>query len=102
MMERPEEFLETCDGFQWDAGNSEKIWGRLRVTTVECEELFFNRPLIVGEDPQHSASEIRMYGLGQSNAGRLLFVAFTVRNRLVRVISARDMSRKERKVYQSS
>ena len=97
-----ERIVEACEGFQWDAGNSGKIWERHRVAPTECEELFFNRPLIIGQDEEHSAAEQRMYGLGQSDAGRLLFVAFTMRARLIRVISARDMSRKERQIYRSS
>ncbi|MGO9268553.1 MAG: BrnT family toxin [Candidatus Binataceae bacterium] len=94
--------LDECEGLQWDAGNAVKIWERHRVTPAECEELFFNRPLIVGEDDEHSAVEARMYGLGQTDAGRFLFVAFTIRGKLIRVVSARDMSRKERRIYHSS
>jgi uncharacterized DUF497 family protein len=96
------ERLEECEGFQWDAGNSAKISEKHRVTPSECEELFFNRPLVVGEDEEHSGHEERLYALGQTDAGRLLFVAFTIRRRLIRVISARDMSRTERRVYRSS
>ena len=97
-----EERLVGCEGFQWDAGNSAKIWERHGVTPTECEELFFNRPLVVGEDERHSEQEERLYALGQTDAGRRLFVVFTLRARRIRVISARDMSRKERKVYKES
>ena len=97
-----ERVVEECEGFQWDAANSGKIWERHRVAPTECEELFFNRPLVIGQDEEHSAVEERIYGLGQSDAGRLLFVAFTIRGRLIGVISARDMSRKERRIYRSS
>jgi uncharacterized protein len=100
-MEWPDR-LAGCEGFEWDTGNSEKIWARHRVTPGECEELFFNRPTVVGEDEKHSAREERFYALGQTDAGRLLFVVFTVRSRLIRVISARDMSRKERRIFRSS
>jgi uncharacterized protein len=93
------ERLVACEGFEWDTGNAEKIWQRHRVTSVECEELFLNRPLIVEADAAHSASEERLYALGQSDQGRLMFVAFAVRERLIRVISARDMSRRERRIY---
>jgi len=96
-----ERFAE-CEGFQWDAANAAKIWERHQVAPTECEEVFFNNPLVVATDEKHSASEDRLYALGQTDAARLLFVAFTIRGRLIRVISARDMSRKERKVYQSS
>jgi uncharacterized DUF497 family protein len=94
--------LAECEGFDWDAANTTKIWERHQVTPTESEEVFFNSPMIVGADERHSASEERLYGLGQTDAGRLLFIVFTIRGRLIRVISARDMSRKERKVYQSS
>lgn len=97
-----EERLAECDGFQWDAGNAAKIWDRHQVTPAESEELFFNRPLVVGGDEEHSAGEERLFALGQTDRGRRLFVAFTIRERLIRVISARDMSRKERRIYQSS
>jgi uncharacterized protein len=96
-----ERFAE-CEGFQWDAANSGKIWERHQVAPTECEEVFFNRPLVVGEDEKHSSTEGRLYAFGRTDAARLLFVVFTIRGRLIRVISARDMSRKERKVYQSS
>jgi uncharacterized DUF497 family protein len=96
-----EKFAE-CEGFQWDAANSGKIWERHQVAPIECEEVFFNHPLVVGEDEEHSVLERRFYALGQTDAARLLFVAFTIRGRLIRLISARDMSRKERQVYRSS
>jgi uncharacterized DUF497 family protein len=96
-----EKFAE-CEGFQWDAANSGKIWERHQVAPIECEEVFFNHPLVVGEDEEHSVLERRLYALGQTDAARLLFVAFTIRGRLIRVVSARDTSRKERQVYRSS
>jgi uncharacterized protein len=97
-----EERLAECEGFQWDAGNSAKVWDRHQVMPTECEELFFNRPLIVRSADQHSAGEERFYALGQTDGGRLLFAVFTIRSRLIRVISARDMSRKERRIFRSS
>jgi uncharacterized protein len=96
-----ERFLE-CEGFEWDESNAAKIWQRHQVVPIECEEIFFNHPLVVGDDEKHSAAEARFYALGQTDAARFLFVVFTIRGRLIRMISARDMSRKERKVYQSS
>jgi uncharacterized DUF497 family protein len=96
------ERLAECNGFQWDAGNSGKIWETHRVTPTECEELFFNQPLVLGEDEKHSGAEERLYTLGQTDAGRFLFVVITIRGHLIRVISARDMSRKERRIYRSS
>ena len=96
------ELLAGCTGFDWDEGNLLKNWERHRVSASECEQLFFNRPLIAMPDPMHSISESGFYALGQSDDGRRLFVVFTVRNQLIRVISARDMSPKERKAYEAS
>ena len=86
--------------FEWDAGNAEKNWIRHRVSQAESEQVFFNRPLVVAEDDAHSVAEVRCLALGQSDAGRLLFVAYTLRGEKVRVISARDMTRRERKEYE--
>jgi uncharacterized DUF497 family protein len=61
--------------------------------------MFFNRPLIIQDDIEHSELENQFYALGRTDSKRTLFIAFTVRNKLLRVISARDMSRKEREVY---
>ena len=97
-----EERLSQSEGFQWDSGNFGKVWERHRVTPLECEEVFFNRPLIVGEDDAHAETEERLYALGQTDAERLLFVVFTIRGRLIRMISARDMSRRERDIYRQS
>lgn len=86
--------------FEWDAANADKNWARHRVSPAECEQVFFNRPLVVEEDELHSREEFRHYALGQSDAGRLLFVVFTLRGERVRVISAREMTRRERKEYE--
>lgn len=91
-----------CEGFEWDEGNLPKNWEKHEVTASECEQLFFNQPLVVAEDEKHSAREPRLYALGQTDFGRLMFVVFTVRRKLIRVISARDMNRRERKAYESS
>jgi uncharacterized protein len=91
--------LKRCTGFQWDEGNSEKNWISHQVTKSECEQIFFNQPLIFGNDEKHSKNEQRHYALGQTDDGRLLFIVCTIRENLIRVISARDMSKKEREVY---
>ncbi len=93
------EVVSRCTGFQWDQHNSLKNWERHQVSVPECEGVFFNIPLIVQEDPKHSQREPRFYCLGQTDAGRPLFMVFTIRGTLIRVISAREMSRKEREVY---
>jgi uncharacterized protein len=88
-----------CTGFEWDEHNVFKNWEAHGVLNKECEELFFQSPLVVKDDPRHSIQEARYYALGRTAAGRLLFVAFTIRGDRIRVISARNMSRKEREVY---
>ena len=89
------------NGFQWDRGNKDKNWDKHHVTNSECEEAFFNSPFIVAEDSKHSASEKRFFALGQTNDQRMLFIVFTIRINKIRVISARDMSKKERLVYEN-
>jgi uncharacterized DUF497 family protein len=96
-----DDLLGMCSGFDWDEGNLLKNWERHRVSAMECEQVFFNRPLVAVPDMEHSGKETRFYALGQSDAGRYLFIVFTVRNSLIRVISARDMNRKERKAYET-
>ncbi len=88
-----------CDGFEWDEGNSDKNWIRHQVSRTECEEVFFNIPLLVANDRKHSTAENRYYVLGQTDRGRLLFIAFTIRNNLIRIISARDMTKREIERY---
>jgi hypothetical protein len=91
--------LARCTGFEWDEGNREKNWIRHQVSAAECEQVFFNIPLLVAADERHSSIEPRYYVLGRTDAGRKLFIVVTIRGGLVRVISARDMSRQERKEY---
>ena len=89
------------EGFDWDQGNLEHI-KKHNVEYTECEEVFSNGPF-AGEDKNHSQSEIRFQALGETNNGRLLFVSFTIRenessssSKKIRVISARDQSKKEK------
>ena len=91
--------LAALTGFEWDEGNSEKSWRAHAVTRAEAEEAFGNAPVVVAEDVPHSQDEPRLTLLGRTNAGRHLFVAFTVRESRVRVISVRSMSRRERRRY---
>ncbi len=93
------EILSRVEGFEWDKGNIKKNWERHRVTHIECEEVFFNKPLVVKGDEPHSRGEDRYYVLGKTDNERLLFVVFTIRSNKIRVISARDMSRKERRLF---
>ncbi len=91
--------LETCTGFQWDEANISKNWALHQVSSEEAENVFFNQPLVVRSDLRHSRTEKRYYCLGQTSAGRRLFVAFTIRKELIRVISVRDMNRNETQIY---
>ncbi len=93
------ENLKNCVGFQWDEGNSEKNWISHQVTKSDCEQIFFNQPLILGNDLKHSTFEQRYYALGQTDNGKKLFIVCTIRDNQIRIISARDMSKKEREVY---
>ena len=89
-------------GFQWDEGNINKNLHKHHVENWECEQIFFNEPLIILEDPKHSFAEKRWAVFGKTDAGRRLTVIFTKRESLIRIISARDMSRKERTFYEKN
>ena len=91
--------IENCEGFEWDEGNSNKNWYLHSVTDGECEDVFFNLPLIIASDKKHSEREARFFALGRTDSDRWLFVAFSVRNNLIRVISARDMTKSEKRKY---
>jgi len=88
-------------GFDWDAGNSRKNVDKHAVSQSEAEQLFLNIPLVIARDLNHSDDESRLHALGHTDDGRLLHVTFTLRGEksLIRVISARDMSRKEKLRY---
>lgn len=98
-MPTPYQKLAQCVGFQWDEGNATKNWDKHDVSQGECEEVFFNRPLLVKYDTEHSWTEPRYFALGRTDENRLLFVAFTLRDDLIRIISARDMTPAERRRY---
>jgi hypothetical protein len=92
--------LQECTGFQWDKHNIQKNWEKHKVSPAESEQAFFNKPLIVAKDVNHSQEEERFYALGKTDQGRRLFIAFTVRRMFIRVISSRDMNKKERRIYE--
>jgi len=91
-------------GFDWDEGNSRKSEKKHDVSQSEAEQVFFNQLLLVLADEEHSQQEVRYHALGRTNDTRLLHITFTLRvtGSLIRVISARDMHRKERIVYEKS
>ena len=91
-------------GFNWDAGNSRKSKDKHGVSMAEAEQVFFNTPLLILEDSAHSQKEPRIHALGKTDDGRTLHISFTLRSNghQIRVISARDMHRKERTIYEQT
>jgi uncharacterized DUF497 family protein len=96
--------IEQIAGFDWDDGNSRKSADKHDVSQAEAESVFFNDPLIVVADVRHSEKEQRLNALGKTAQNRILHVTFTLRQNgtVIRVISARDMHRKERKIYEQA
>jgi hypothetical protein len=95
--------LSKVIGFEWDEGNARKN-EQHGVSKAEAEQVFFNSPLLVLPDGSHSEIELRFHALGKTNDRRLLRVTFTLRDadQFIRVISARDMHRKERSIYEQA
>lgn len=95
----PIERLRGCTGFDWDDGNTGKHWEKHQVSDGKCEQVFFSQPLVAMPDHEHSDDEDRVLVLGKTDSGRKLFAVCTIRGDLIRVISARNMTRSEREVY---
>ena len=95
--------LSSVTGFDWDEGNARKN-ERHGVSMAEAEQVFFIIPLILAVDPRHSDAESRFHAMGRTAEGRRLHVTFTLRgdSTAIRVISARDMHRKERVTYEQA
>ena len=93
--------LTALTGFDWDEGNTRKN-EKHGVSMAEAEQVFFNTPLLVLEDSKHSNQEPRFHALGKSDDKRQLHITFTLRHagEKIRVISARDMHKKEREIYE--
>ena len=94
--------LDQFTGFQWDEGNINKNLYKHKVENWECEQVFFNEPLIILDDSKHSSAEKRWAAFGKTDGGTLLTVIFTQRDSLIRIISARTMNRKERNFYEKN
>jgi uncharacterized protein len=95
------QILPEFEGFDWDKGNLEKNLKKHKVTSQEAEELFASDPFLIRRDDYHSnETEERLQALGKTKAGRKLFIAFTLRNNKVRVISVRDMTPQEEQAYE--
>jgi len=95
------ENFNNITGFDWDEGNRDKNQIKHNVSTGEAEQIFFNEPLIVLDDDKHSDNERRYAAFGITDKGRTLVIIFTIRSSKIRVISARDMNRKERAFYEN-
>ena len=93
--------LALITGFDWDEGNAGKSVQKHSVLQSEAEQLFFNQPMLLLQDIAHSGEEARYHALGKTDDDRRLHVTFTLRAKgtLIRVISARDMNRKERSIH---
>ena len=89
-------------GFEWDTANRDKNWTLHKVSWAEAEEPFFHHPLLICPDALHSQSEDRFYLLGRTGSDRWLFIVFTIRVNKIRIISARDMSKRERRIYEEA
>jgi uncharacterized protein len=94
--------LAAITGFDLDDGNARKSEAKHGVSRTQAEQVFFNAPLLLLDDAAHSQTEARLHALGKTNDGRMLHITFTLRKsgQLIRVISARDMHRKERMIYE--
>ena len=93
-----EELFSTIEGYDWDKHNTEKILHKHGVLPMECEEALLGDVIVV-PDEKHSSIEQRYNALSATFAGKMLFIVFTIRNKKIRIISARPMNKKEREVY---
>ena len=94
--------IKAIVGFDWDDGNIHKNENKYGLKWTMIEEVFFNEPLLIVEDFKHSLNECRCVALGKNNFDDLITVIFTVRDKHIRVISARSMSKKERIIYEKA
>jgi uncharacterized protein len=86
--------------FEWNAEKAILNERRHGVSFDEAETVFDDPYARVSYDPDHSVSEHRLILIGHSYRNRLLFVSFTEREGLIRIISARKATRKERDGYE--
>ena len=95
--------LTSIKGFDWDEGNARKN-EKHNISMAEAEQVFFKEPLLVLEDSKHSNLEPRFHALGKSDDKRQLHITFTLRQagEKIRIISARDMHKKERAIYEKA
>ncbi len=87
-------------GFEWDNGNKGKNLLKHQIKNEECEEVFFDQNKKILKDNIHSIKEERYILLGKTKKQKLIFLVFTIRKNQIRVISARDLNKKEYKLYE--
>ena len=88
--------------FEWDQGNRDKNLIKHQVTLSECEEIFVSQSKLLFNDVLHSGQEDRYGVFGKTRLERRVVIVFTIRNNKIRVISARDLNKKERKFYEEA
>jgi len=86
--------------FEWDKGNIDKNKTKHDIENKEAEEIFLCKQKFIFKDKLHSQKEERLRIFGKTNKNRKLLVVFTIRNKRIRIISARDMNKKEVKFYE--
>lgn len=86
--------------FEWNKGNINKNLKKHNVTDKETEEVFGNKPLKIFKDIKHSEKEQRFVAYGITDFDRSLTIVFTIREEKIRVISARNQNKKERRIYE--
>ncbi|WP_457562600.1 BrnT family toxin [Caminibacter pacificus] len=87
--------------FDWDQWNIQKNEIKHGVARLEAESTFFDNELLIYNDLKHSTKKEKRYiCFGLSIRNRILMIAFTIRSKKIRVISARPASKKERKIYE--
>jgi uncharacterized protein len=84
--------------FEWDEEKAEKNVTKHGVSFEEAQTVFIDPLAIIGPDPDHSSGERRELIAGHSADQRLLLVSFTERSGAIRIISARSMTRSERRL----
>jgi len=97
MMEEEEEVLLE---FEWDPQKAAKNLRKHKVAFTEAATVFSDPLSATVPDPDQTAEEDRYIIVGMSNRFRLLMVAFAERGDRIRIISARELTRAERKAYE--
>lgn len=86
--------------FEWDENKAAANLSKHEVSFNEAKTVFEDPLFVIFYDPIHSSEEQRYIIIGQSDRKRVLIVAFTERGNVIRLISARKATRKEREDYE--